>query len=59
MSNFFPSSFGYRNGYIADQSFRICFFDDTVTHFDGDGFTAIETWGVDADLFIWKQPADR
>mgnify|MGYP003565782244 CR=1 FL=1 len=46
--------FGYRQGYMADDSFRIGLFDDAVTHFDGDGFTAIETWGVDANLFPRK-----
>jgi hypothetical protein len=53
------SPFGYGNGYIADQSFRIGLFDDAVTHFDGDRFSAIETWGVDANLLPRKQPADR
>ena len=51
--------FGYRNGYIADQSCRIGLFDDAVTHFDGDGISTIETWGVDANPFPRKQPADR
>jgi len=51
--------FGYGKGYMADQSFRIGLLDDAVTHFDGDGFTAIETRGVDTDLFPRKQPADR
>ena len=36
--------FGYRKGYMADQSFRLGLFDDAVTHFDGDRVTAIETW---------------
>jgi hypothetical protein len=44
---------------MADHAFRIGFFDDAVPHFDGDGFAAIETRGVDADLFARKQPADR
>ena len=44
---------------MADDSFRISLFNDAVTHFDGDGFTAIETRGVNANLFPRKQPADR
>jgi hypothetical protein len=39
---------------MADQSFRIGLFDNAVTHFDGDRFTAIETRGVDADFFTRK-----
>ena len=45
------SPFGHGKGYMADQSFRIGLFDYSITHFDGDRFTAIETWGVDANLF--------
>jgi len=44
---------------MADQSFRIGLLDDAVTHFDGDRFAAIETGGIDANLFARKQPADR
>ena len=44
---------------MADHAFRIGIFDDAVAHFDGNGLTAIETRGVDADLFARKQPADR
>lgn len=44
---------------MADQSFRIGLFDNAVMHFDDDRFTAIETWGINADLFSRKQPADR
>ena len=51
--------FGYGKGYMTDHSFRIGFFDDAVAHYDGDGFTAIETGGIDPDLFARKQPADR
>ena len=40
-------------------SLRIGLFDDAIPHFDGDRFTAIKTWGVDADPFPRKQPADR
>ena len=39
---------------MADQSLRIGLFDDAVTHFDGDRFAAIETWGVNANLFPRK-----
>ena len=39
---------------MADQSLRIGLFDDAVTHFDGDRFTAIETGGVNANLFPGK-----
>ena len=35
--------FGYGKGNIADQSFWIGFFDNTVTHFNTDGFTTIKT----------------
>ena len=48
------SPFGDRDGYMTDQSFRIGHFDEAVTHFDGDRFTTIETWGVDANLFPRK-----
>ena len=44
---------------MADQSFRIGLFNYAVTHFDGDRFTTIETWGIDANRFSRKQPADR
>ena len=44
---------------MADHSFRIGLFDDAVAHFNGDGFSAIETRGFDTDLFPRKQPADR
>jgi hypothetical protein len=44
---------------MANQSLRISLFDDAVTHLYGDRFTAIETWGVNADFFSRKQPADR
>ena len=44
---------------MADQSFRIGFFDDAVAHFDGDGFAAIKTRGIDSNLLPRKQPADR
>ena len=46
--------FGDRQGDMADQSLRIGLFNDAVTHFDGDRFTAIETWGVNADFFPRK-----
>jgi hypothetical protein len=39
---------------MADQSLRIGLFDYAVTHFNGDRFTAIETWGVDANRFPRK-----
>ena len=39
---------------MADQSFRIGLFDDAVTHFDGDRFSTIETWAVNANLFARK-----
>ena len=44
---------------MADQSLGIGLFNYAVTHFDGDWFTAIETWAIDAHLFPRKQPADR
>ena len=44
---------------MADQSPRIGLFNDAVTHFDRDRFTAIETWAINADPFARKQPADR
>jgi hypothetical protein len=44
---------------MADQSLRIGLFNDAVTHFDGDRFTAIETWAINANPFTRIQPADR
>ena len=44
---------------MTDHAFRIDLLDDAVTHSDGDGLSAIQTRGVDADFFARKQPADR
>lgn len=44
---------------MADDSFRIGFFDYAVAHFNGDWITAIEAWGVDTHLFPGEKPADR
>ena len=44
---------------MADDTFRIGFFDYPVAHVNGDRFTAIKAWGVDAHLFPGEKPADR
>lgn len=44
---------------MADDAFRIGLFDNTVAHFNGDRFSAIEAGGVDTHLLPGEKPADR
>jgi hypothetical protein len=47
------------NGNISDQTLRIGLQNDSVSDFDVDRITAIQTRGVDLDHFSRKKPADR
>ena len=44
---------------MADHPMGFGIFDDTVAHVDINRFSAIKAWGLDANLFTRKQPADR
>jgi len=46
-------------GHITDQPFRISRLNLAVLYLDLDGFTAIETYGIDLHRLTGKEPADR